>query len=233
MSFCLLASLCSSIGPGLPLPPGDVHRLELATTAAPGLTAVHIHEPGSADDPFVGPEAAPSLVLQLYVKEFQAIARAVLHVETILGRPAASCITASYEAMSVQTVAPRPPGTLPAEHTSYLVAYAGVPEDIAAWHRHYETRHVPLMLRLPGLIGLEILKPVDGAMPVAAGLTRSSCFQRNRVMFASPAALTGALRSPIRAEMRADFHALPRYTGASSHYPVRTRVIRPAEAPSP
>lgn len=226
MRFCLLVCLRTTAVPGRRLPPDDVGRLAAALAGTPGLAQLHLHEPDRAEDPFVAREAAPMLVLQLYLDDLAIIARGARHVQAGIDRllPLLSGVEASYQPMSVQRLPADAPLALPPEHTSYLVAYDGVPHDTQAWHRHYETRHVPLMLRLPGLIGLEILKPIDVAL--AGTAARETCFQRNRVMFASPAALTAALQSPVRAEMRADFHALPRYTGGSTHFPVRTRVIR-------
>jgi hypothetical protein len=51
--------------------------------------------------------------------------------------------------------------------------------------------------------------------------------QRNRVMFDSPEALTAALQSPVRHELRADFHTFPPFEGGNFHYPMWTDTIRP------
>ena len=49
--------------------------------------------------------------------------------------------------------------------------------------------------------------------------------QRNKVGFDSAAALTAALNSPVRLEMRADYNRLPRFSGKVTHFPMATRVI--------
>jgi hypothetical protein len=51
--------------------------------------------------------------------------------------------------------------------------------------------------------------------------------QRNKVVFDSPEALTAALHSPVRHEMRADFNAFPPFSGPVRHYAMATRVLRP------
>jgi hypothetical protein len=49
--------------------------------------------------------------------------------------------------------------------------------------------------------------------------------QRNKVAFDSAEALTAALNSPVRKEMRADYAALPPFSGRVTHYPMATSVI--------
>jgi hypothetical protein len=49
--------------------------------------------------------------------------------------------------------------------------------------------------------------------------------QRNKVVFDNAAALTAALESPVRQEMRAHFHALPTFTGRVTHFPMATRAL--------
>ena len=105
---------------------------------------------------------------------------------------------------------------------TYLVAYEGRAEDEKAWHAHYLAHHPPLMARLPGIRELEICMPVDWRS--APGWQRAECMQRNKVAFDSAEALTAALHSPVRVEMRQDFASLPRFTGRVTHYPMSTRV---------
>jgi hypothetical protein len=49
--------------------------------------------------------------------------------------------------------------------------------------------------------------------------------QRNKVAFDNPAALTAALESPLRHEMRAHFRALQRFSGGVTHFPMSTRAV--------
>jgi hypothetical protein len=55
--------------------------------------------------------------------------------------------------------------------------------------------------------------------------------QRNKVVFDDAEALTAALNSPVRHEMRADFANFPAFTGPVSHFPMATRMVRPITRP--
>ena len=51
--------------------------------------------------------------------------------------------------------------------------------------------------------------------------------QRNKVVFDNQAALTAALNSPVRHEMRASFHRFPPFTGPITHFPMTTTTVMP------
>ena len=104
---------------------------------------------------------------------------------------------------------------------TYLVAYHGHAQDHDAWLGHYLDRHVPLMLRLPGLRALEVCTRLDWR----GGLRwpREDAVQRNKVVFDDAFALDAALRSDVRMEMRRDFEASPIFHGGNVHYPMTTR----------
>ena len=51
--------------------------------------------------------------------------------------------------------------------------------------------------------------------------------QRNKVVFDSQAALTAALNSPVRHEMRASFGRFPPFTGPITHFPMATTTVMP------
>jgi hypothetical protein len=107
---------------------------------------------------------------------------------------------------------------------TYLVAYDGPAEDPHAWHDDYLAHHTPLMARLPGIRELEVYTPVESVTHLP--WDRARCMQRNKVAFDDPAALTTALASPVRHEMRAHFKALPRFSGEVTHFPMSTRGVR-------
>ena len=115
------------------------------------------------------------------------------------------------------------PATLPPEHCTYLVAYDGPASNLPAWHAHYIAHHPAIMARFPAIRAIEIYTALDIANPLP--FAHATCMQRNKVVFDSPETLTAALNSPIRHEMRADYATLPPFTGAVTHYPMRTRRI--------
>jgi hypothetical protein len=49
--------------------------------------------------------------------------------------------------------------------------------------------------------------------------------QRNKVVFDNVAGLAAALKSPMRAEMRADFLRFPAFTEGNRHNPMATRFV--------
>ena len=51
--------------------------------------------------------------------------------------------------------------------------------------------------------------------------------QRNKVVFDNQAALTAALNSPVRHEMREAFHRFPSFTGPITHFPMATTTVMP------
>jgi uncharacterized protein (TIGR02118 family) len=204
MSFCLFAVFSEPFDGIPPLIRG-----------IPGLEKVHIYTPGQARDPFLSDGAPPPLVLQLYFASLSsleaAVARALAPIQAIC----------EVQAMLVRPFAVPEPREDPL--CSYLVAYEGKAEDEDAWHAYYLANHPALMAKLPGIRELEVYTPVQWLCP--QGWRRARCMQRNKVAFDSAEALTAALNSPVRKEMRADFAKLPPFSGPVTHYPMATSVI--------
>lgn len=186
----------------------------------PGLARALVHRPASAHDPYLHDGAPPSLALQLYFNEIAALEAACTGPLQALAPLLAN---ATQQAMLVRQHKVSNPAPLPPEHCTYLVAYEGPANDLPAWHAHYLAHHPAIMARFPAIREIEIYTALD----TAAGLPfpRATCIQRNKVVFDTPAALTAALNSPIRHEMRADFAQLPPFTGAVTHFPMQTRKI--------
>ena len=79
--------------------------------------------------------------------------------------------------------------------------------------------------QLPGIRELEVYTRLDWVGSLA--WPRVNFMQRNKVAFDSADALTQALHSPVRHEMRADYEAFPPFTGPNTHYAMATRVLLP------
>ena len=185
-------------------------------SGVPGLQKLHVYTPGRAHDPFLNDGAAPPLVLQFY---FDTLALLEAACGGALHPIASRCEVQAMRVLPFEVPAPAMP------LCTYLVAYEGKAEDEEAWHAYYLANHPPLMARLPGIRELEIYLPVEWRS--GPGWRHARCMQRNKVGFDSAAALTAALSSPIRHEMRADFHRLPRFSGRVTHFPMATRVLTP------
>lgn len=225
MEVCLF--LTGACGAELPL---DFRALKRAAGAIEGLRQFVVHEPATAAvDPHGARDSAtPSCVLQWYFDELTALEIA-LGPQGAIHRALrdAALATLDRHAFSQQVMVVRklaPPLAVPmhdgAERSTYMVAYEGPAHDFGAWLTHYLTHHPPLMLQLPALRELEIYTRVDScsSMPFA----HANAMQRNKVVFDDAESLARALASPVRDAMRRDFLALPPYSGATPHYPMRS-----------
>jgi uncharacterized protein (TIGR02118 family) len=177
----------------------------------PACERALLYTPDRVHDPFLDDGAPPQTVAQLY---FDSLASLEAAAKAMRGAWTA-------EAMSVHAFAVPRPG---APACTYLVAYEGPAEDEAAWQAHYLAHHPPIMARLPGIRELEVYLPVDWRCPTK--LTRVRHMQRNKVAFDDVRALGAALASPVRAEMRKDYAALPPFSGRVTHYAMTTKVLR-------
>jgi hypothetical protein len=203
----------------------DVERLSPMIAAAPGVQQGLIYTPSSTQDPYLNDGAPPELVVQLY---FANIAELETALADRLQELTAIGADATQQAMLVRRypvpdpVFRTPPGELPC---TYLVAYEGEAENLTAWLEHYIADHPPIMARFPGIRQIEVYTCIDwcGGLPVP----RVTHMQRNKVVFDSQAALTAALNSPVRHEMRAAFHHFPSFTGPITHFPMATHIISP------
>jgi hypothetical protein len=81
------------------------------------------------------------------------------------------------------------------------------------------------MARFPGIRQVEIYTCIDwcGGLP----WPRVAHMQRNKVVFDDRAALTAALNSPVRHEMRAAFGRFPPFTGPVTHFAMATTTVLP------
>ena len=194
----------------------------------PGLAHALIHTPATAHDPYLNDGPSPPLVIQLY---FQNIADleaasgdkgALQALATVVPSLAGAEVTEQAmlaRSFPTDDVKPAEPAC------TYLVTYTGQAEDLNAWHRYYIAHHPVIMRRFPAIREIEICTRIDwcSALP----FRRVDYMQRNKNVFDSPAALNAALNSPVRHEMRADFHKFPPYDGGNTHYPMITRTVMP------
>jgi hypothetical protein len=203
VSFCLFLTLPDALGER------EVEQLP---------TQARVHTPVQAMDPYLDDGRPPPMVVQLY---FDRLAQ----LEDSMARLAALIPSCDAQAMAVRAYGVPDPHIRSSDGTwcTYLVSYQGPAQDEHAWHAHYLAHHPPIMARLPGLRELEICTRVDWVCRTA--WRRAGFMQRNKVAFDNPEALTAALGSPVRAEMRADYAKLPPFSGAVTHYAMRTRVL--------
>jgi hypothetical protein len=240
MSFAYFLSLENRPGENRRLPDGAPAAIRALVAPIAGLQQALIFTPESARDQFNDDGASPPLALQLYFAELPDLEAAVaadgplapLVGTGLLGDVGGALVT--QQAFYVRPFAVDDPvvrvgaSGLPC---SYVVHYPGPAADINAWLSHYIAGHPPIMRRFPGIRAIEILSRVDwcGSLP----WPRAHHIQRNRVMFDSAEALTAALQSPVRLEMRADFATFPAYEGGNFHYPMATEEVLPITSSAP
>jgi hypothetical protein len=209
----------------------ELAKLDGVLRAVPRLSKALVHTSSSATDPYVKDDLPPPLVLQLYFRDVSDLEESLSRKGSlrVLGShaefPSLVAADVTHQAMLVRPFVVPAPAFQNSPHVSYctyLVSYEGEAENINAWLDHYLDRHTRHMARFPGIRLLEVYTRLDwvSAMP----WTRANFMQRNNVAFDSPDALTQALHSPVRHEMRADFKTFPPFTGPTNHHAMATRV---------
>ena len=208
---------------------GDMQWLSQVLAATPGATRGLIYTPAHAHDPYLDDGRPSALVLQLYFADIAAL-------EAALGRGghlqalAAPTALASLRGAAVTQQAmlargfPVPDAGVPARvRCAYLVTYEGTAEDLNAWTAHYVMSHTTVMARFPGIREIEVCTRLDwcGFLP----WPRTDPMLRNKVVFDDAAALTAALNSPVRHEMREDYRQFPPFSGAVTHCPMQAREV--------
>ena len=237
MTFALVLFYENRPGDQAQVAPLDLEALRALIAGVAGLDRGIIFTPETAQDLYTNDGSAPPLGVQLHFDRIDLLEAACAASGPLQALPA-TLPSLAGASVTQQAFVHRPfpvddaalrtaPGGLPC---SYVVHYPGPAQDLNAWLAHYIAGHPPIMRRFPGIRGIEILTCCDWItqlpFPIATHM------QRNRVMFDSAAALTAALQSPVRHEMRADFHTFPPFEGGNFHYPMATQTVHPASAPA-
>lgn len=233
MSFCLFIVCRDRARPEARIANDEHAQLAAILRTVPRLARGLVHTPAHAHDPFLDDGASPQLALQLYfdaLVDLEAAAGSAGPLRALAGAlPTLAGAAIEQQAMAARAYAAPSrarPGTADDPCCTYLVAYDGQADDPDAWLDAYLAHHPALMARLPGIREVEIYTRLDwvGGLP----WPRAECMQRNKVVFDSATALTAALESPVRQEMRAHFDTLPTFAGRVTHFPMMTRSIAPA-----
>ncbi len=232
MTVCWFVQFRHASVPDARATDADLSWLADFVVATPGLQRALIHTPSSTSDPYLNDGPPPLLALQLYFDDIAALEAAVAgggHLQGLVAPdvlPSLDGADVTQQAMLVRcypvpdAIFHTPRGELPC---TYLVAYEGAADDLVAWLTHYIADHPPIMARFPGIRQIEIYTRIDwcGFLP----WPRVDHMQRNKVVFDSSAALTEALNSPVRHEMRASFARFPSFTGPITHFPMATLTV--------
>jgi hypothetical protein len=220
----------------------DLQWLGRWLAATPGLARGLSHTPAQTHDPYLDDGRPPALAVQLYFHDIAALEAALArdgHLQALIAPDALPSLrgaAVTQQAMLARAfpVPDARSGSASGESgCSYLVTYEGAAADQNAWVAHYIGSHTAIMARFPGIREIEVCTRIDwcGFLP----WPRVDAMIRNKVVFDDAAALTTALNSPVRHDMRADFRRFPAFTGTVTHFPMATRnlayEVGEAEAP--
>jgi hypothetical protein len=237
VTFAYFATFHDHARPELRITPAELAGVLGVVAATPGLRRGLVFTPEATRDPYAtihdGP--SPQLALELYFERIDQLERALAqtgHLQLLAKPDSLPSLAAADVTQQAMVARPFPvpdpvfkaePGSLPC---TYLVHYLGEADDLNLWTDYYLSHHPQVMARFPGIREIEVCTRLDwcGFLP----WRRVDYMQRNKVVFDSAAALTAALSSPVRQEMRADYQQFPPFTGDNAHFPVATREIRPA-----
>ena len=202
-----------------------------AWTALPGLSAVdaYVMAAGNAHDPFVDDGAGPLLLAMLQFDTAEQMSQAIAGtalVRGLEGMPQGVVITGTpFERRLYPVGGKSMPGPLTAPF-SYVVRYHRPADNEAEFVAHYLADHPPLLAKLPEIRSVLCYLPLDTL--VTPALPTANIMIGNEVAFDSPEAFNSAMASPVRAELRAHFRTLPKFTGRNTHYPMMRRRLHPS-----
>jgi len=202
----------------------DRQHLRQILAATPGLLRGLIYTPAQTHDPYLDDGRPPALALQLYFAGIATLEAALARQGPLQALASPDTLGSLHGAAVTQQAMlarefPVPDAGVPADcRCAYLVTYDGAAEDLNAWTAHYVASHTTVMARFPGIREIEVCTRIDwcGFLP----WPRADAMLRNKVVFDDPAALTAALNSPVRHEMREDYRQFPAFSGTVTHFPM-------------
>ncbi|MFS8978867.1 hypothetical protein PO002_30935 [Cupriavidus necator] len=228
MQFSYLVTF-ESADPAVRIDAEDVQRVADIVRGTPQLRRARLYTPETAKDYYTDDGHSPPFAMQLDFDTLAALEAAItadgyLQAVARLPLPALQGCTVTQQVMARRpfpvddpVIRTSPGGGVPC---SFLVHYPGYAEDFDAWLNYYLAHHPQIMRFFEGVREIEIFTRVDwvDAMP----WKRVHYMQRNKLVFDSAAAITAAMNSPVRHDMRADFEKFPRFHGSNVHFPMAT-----------
>jgi hypothetical protein len=197
----------------------------------PGLACLDVYTPAEAPvrDPYVDDGAGPLMMLMLDFAARDALAAAAGggSIDAAAGAlaPGIAGTGMAFERRFYPVGEDAAPAPLQAPF-SYVVRYHRPADDEAAFVRNYLATHPATEAKLPGIRSIMCYLPLaDVHAGEAARLPSADYMIGNEVVFDDIGAFNAAMASPVRHELRAHYHAFPRFTGANTHYPMIRRRL--------
>lgn len=232
MQFSYLVTF-ESADPAVRIGAEDFQRVADIVRGTPQLRRARLYQPESAKDYYTDDGPSPPFAMQLDFDTLAALEAAIAadgHLQAVarLALPGLQGCTVTQQVMARRPFpVDDPVSRTPADSVpcSFLVHYPGYADDFDAWLNYYLSHHPQIMRFFPGVREIEIFTRVDwvDAMP----WKRVHYMQRNKLVFDSAAAITAAMNSPVRHDMRADFEKFPRFHGSNVHFPMATYTHMP------
>jgi len=204
--------------------------------ALPGLAHFDLYTPadGSSRDPYNDHGAGPLMMLMLDFAGRDALAAAVKsgEIDDVVDAlaPDIAVTGAAFERRFYPVGGDTRPALLQAPF-SYVVRYHRPADDEAAFIENYIATHPLTQAKLPDIRSIMCYLPLDDVRArdpdrVGCRLQCADYMIGNEVVFDHIAAFNAAMASPARHELRAHYHAFPRFTGANTHHPMtRMRLV--------
>ena len=236
MAFSLFLSFESKAKKQPVLSPTDKAGVVALVRGLPGLLQGRVFTPAdgrSTDKHHKDDGPGPVLTIQADFVNIQDLETACLstsplrHLADPLYFPSLKAVPGRHQAFATRYL-PVPEQWDEDETTTwctYLVEYPGPASDWNLWLREYLDHHPVIMSKFPNLRQIEISSPAQfvTALPFAI----STAMQRNKVVFESLAELNSAMATPVRAEMAGDPARHVPIKGATTHFPMNTRLVLP------
>jgi uncharacterized protein (TIGR02118 family) len=201
----------------------------------PGLACIDLYTPadGQTRDPYHNDGAGPLMMLMLDFDSRDALASAVAGgaITAPCGAlaPDIAATGAAFERRFYPVGADAAPTPLRAPF-SYVVRYHRPADDEAAFVQNYLAKHPAIEAKLPGIRSIMCYVPVSEVLGdgLKGGPPPADYMIGNEVVFDDAGTFNAAMASPVRDELRADYRAFPRFSGANTHYPmIRRRLAGP------
>lgn len=237
MRFSYFVTFQDNDNPEARISETDFQKIKQIVVETPHLVEAKLYTPETAKDYYTDDGPSPQFTMQLYFEELPQLEAVIAkdgHLQALAEPGALPSLAGARITHQVMLTRPFPvlepvPNLYETRvPCSFLVHYPGRAENFNEWLTYYLAHHPQIMKYFPGIREIEIFTRVDwcDAMP----WERVHYMQRNKVVFDGPEALTAALHSPVRHDMRADFEKFPPFEGSNIHYPMATYVVKPANS---
>lgn len=203
----------------------DLHTLEnclseqLKSIFNPDLALLHI--PAVAEDKYTSDGISQHSIIEIHTNSLDAIESNLPQLKDAL-----IAINVKSEPI-VQVTLAREFSTHSSSSLkkmfSYFVEYSGNVENETAWANHYVKNHAEIMLRMPKIESVFVYTSLTWIYPEQ--IKRFESLLCNRVSFATQNDLEKALSSPVRDELREDYHSFPQFEGICTHHAMDTYII--------